>query len=85
MGKNDFNRKQCIKVFKKLGFEEKSSRRGSHDKFLAPERFLKNKQSNQPPFIMIPRSRNIHCQRAIIRELHNLGGDGLIKDFFENI
>ncbi len=85
MGKNDFNRKQCIRALKKLGFEEKSSRRGSHDKFVIPECFSKNKQSNQPSFIMIPRSRNIHCQRAIIRELHNLGGDELVKDFLENV
>ena len=85
MGKNDFNRRKCVKALKKLGFEEKSSRRGSHDKFVVPERFLKNKQSNQPPFIMIPRSRNLHCQHTIIRELYNFGGDELIKDFLKNI
>ena len=85
MGKNDFNRRQCIKALKKIGFEEKSSRRGNHDKFVAPKCFLKNKQPNQPPFIMISRNRNIHCQRAIIRELYNFGEDELVKDFLENI
>ena len=50
MGKNDFNRRQCIRALKKLGFEEKSSRRGSHDKFVVPKCFLKNRQSNQLPF-----------------------------------
>ena len=85
MGKNDFNRRQCIRALKRLGFEEKNSRRGNHDNFIVPARFLKNKQSNQPPFIMIPRNRNLHCQRAIIRELYNFGGDELVENFLKNI
>ena len=85
MGKNDFSKRRCVRALKKLGFKEKSSRRGSHDKFVVPERFLKNKQSSQPPFIMIPRNRNLHCQHAIVRELYNFGGDELVKSFLRGV
>ena len=78
-----FNRKQCIKALLKIGFFRKRTRRGSHDKYVPPEIYLKNRIHNQPPFIMVPRSRNLHCQREIVKELWNLGGDDLVSTFEE--
>ena len=86
MGRKDFNRKQCIKSFKKLGFVKRNVRkRGNHDKYIPPEKYLKNKRDDQPPFITVPRSRKIHCQLEILKELWALGGEDLVKEFLKNI
>lgn len=77
MGDLNFNRSQCIRALLKLGFAESPSRRGSHDKFLAPF------PNTNPPFIMIPRHRQLHCQRAILKELKTMGGDDLLKKFLD--
>ena len=84
MGRKDFNRKQCIKALIKLGFIKKNTRRGSHDKFTPPQTILDKRQPNQPPFIMVPRSRKIHCQLEILKEIWAFGGDELVKQF-ENL
>ncbi len=81
----NFNRKECIKSLKKLGFVKKNVRRGKHDKFFAPENLLKNKQENQPPFIMVPRARQLHCQLEILKEIWAFGGDELVNKFIDNI
>lgn len=82
MGKGGtFNRHACIKALKKIGFWRKKTRRGSHDKYVAPEQYLQDNNSRQPPFIMIPRSRVLHCQYEILKELKNLGGEELVKKF----
>jgi hypothetical protein len=85
MGKNDFNRKDCIRALKRLGFIYKISRHGKHDKYAPPAHLLEKKQPNQPPFIMIPRSREIHCQLEILKELWAFGGDELINKFLQYI
>jgi len=85
MSKADFNRKQCIKSLKKLGFIKKNTRRGKHDKFVAPSDLLESKQENQPPFIMVPRARKIHCQLEIRKEVWAFGGDELVKKFLDNM
>lgn len=85
MGKDDFNRNECIGALSKLGFKIKNKRRGDHDKFAAPEELLKNKKTNQPPFIMVPRSRQLHCQLEILKELWALGGDDLVEKFLKLI
>jgi len=85
MGRKDFKRKECIKALLKLGFEKSNKRRGNHDKFKAPTHLLKDRQANQPPFIMLPRSRKIHCQLEILKELWALGGEKLIDEFWEYI
>lgn len=85
MGRNDFNRKQCLRALKKLGFERSVTRRGSHDKMNAPLYMAQQKQLNQPPFIMVPRSRKLHCQREILKEIHVLGGDELVEEFLKYI
>ncbi|OGF22691.1 hypothetical protein A2Y83_03130 [Candidatus Falkowbacteria bacterium RBG_13_39_14] len=76
MGLN-FNRRQCVKALKKLEFQKLESRRGKHDKFIPPASL---KHSN-PPFIMIPRHNNIHCQNEIVKELAAMGGEELVKKF----
>ncbi|MBU2542653.1 hypothetical protein KJ785_03780 [Patescibacteria group bacterium] len=85
MGRNDFSRKQCIRSLLKLGFAESNKRRGNHDKFTAPDNIIKNKQPNQPPFIMVPRSRKLHCQLEILKEIWAFGGDGLVEEFLDNL
>jgi len=85
MGKNDFNRRQCIKGLKKIGFVKKNSRRGKHDKFIPPEDLLINKREGQPSFIMVPRGKNLHCQLEILKELWAFGGDNLVSDFLKYI
>ncbi|MCG2697597.1 hypothetical protein L6307_00655 [Candidatus Parcubacteria bacterium] len=84
MGKLEvFKRNRCILALIKLGFTRKKTRRGMHDKYVPPQKYLEIKIENQPPFIMIPRSRNLHCQPEIVKELRNLGGDELVKKFEE--
>lgn len=85
MGKLDFNRDQCIKALMKIGFRNGNNRRGNHDKFLMPEYLERNRNPSQPPFIVVPRSRQSHCQFAIIKELKNLGGEELADKFLKNI
>jgi len=85
MGKNDFKRNECIKALNRLGFKIKNKRRGPHDKFTAPEKYLENKQPHQPPFIMVPKARKIHCQLEILKELWALGGDKLVEEFLKLI
>lgn len=80
---DSFKRNQCISALIKLGFIEKSARRGSHDKFVPPAKYLENRKNNQPPFIMVPRSRVLHCQDEIVKELRSLGGDDLVLKFEE--
>ena len=81
MGVNNFNRKQCVKALQKLGFVLLKNRKGNHDKFIPPE----NLKPCNPPFIMIPRHKNLHCQNAIIKELQAMGGEDLVKNFRETL
>ena len=78
-----FKRNRCISALIKLGFTQKKTRRGSHDKYVPPKEYLKNKRDDQPPFIMVPRSRDLHCQDEIVKELRSLGGDELVRQFEE--
>ena len=82
MGRNDFNRKQCIRSLLKLSFVESNKRRGNHDKFTAPDNIIKNKRPN---FIMVPRSRKLHCQLEILKEIRAFGGDSLVEEFLDNL
>ena len=86
MGKLEtFKRNRCILAFIKLGFSKKNTRRGKYDKYVPPAKYLKKRKNNQPPFIMIPRSRVLHCQDEIVKELRSLGGEELVKQFEENL
>jgi len=84
MGKLEtFKRNRCIAALLKLGFTRKHTRRGGHDKYVPPAHYLESRINNQPPFVMVPRSRVLHCQEEIVKELHNLGGVDLVKKFEE--
>lgn len=85
MGEHDFNRKECIKALIKLGFTYGTFRRGKHDKYTPPKDLLEKRQPNQPPFIMIPRSKQIHCQLEILKELWAFGGEDLVNKFLNYI
>ena len=74
MGEWNFNRKQCIRSLMKIGFTVANKRSGKHDKFKAP-------MECNPPFIMIPRHKDLHCQNAIIEELKKMGGEKMIDNF----
>lgn len=74
-----FNRKQCVRSLCKIGFYRSGSRRGNHDKFISPI------ENSNPPFIMVPRHNNIHCQNKILRQLKMMGGDELVDKFVENL
>ena len=75
MGENTFNRRQCVRALKKLGFFLDNKRSGKHDKYKAPP------QNTNPSFIMIPRHNEIHCQDEIIKELEKMGGKELVEKF----
>jgi hypothetical protein len=79
MGLDNFNRKQCIRALKKLGFYLDNGRSGMHDKFCFPENC--SVSSGCRPFIMIPRHNELRLQRQIIQELKNIGGDQLVDAF----
>lgn len=74
-----FNRKQCVHSLCKLGFYKSRSGRGNHDKFISP---IKN---SNPPFIMVPRHNNIHCQNKILQQLKMMGGSELVDNFIKNL
>lgn len=79
MGGWNFNRNECIRALKKLGFVYKNSRHGHHDKFLSPI------PGAVPPFIMIPRHRVLHCQNAVVKELRKMGGEEMVEKFKANL
>ncbi len=73
------NRRQCLRALKKLGFLLANNRSGKHDKLLPPHSL----QHHNPPFIMLPRHRELHCQNAILDELKKMGGDKMVEDFLK--
>lgn len=75
MGENNFNRRQCVRALIKLGFILDNKRSGKHDKYKAPFANV------DPPFIMVPRHNEIHCQDEIIKELGKMGGSELVEKF----
>ena len=79
MGEYDFNYKQCVRALNKLGFSLATKRNGNHDKFNSPF------QNSNPPFIMVPRHRQLHCQRAILKELKQMGGEELAQKFLKHL
>lgn len=75
MGENTFNRRQCVRALIKLGFILDNKRAGKHDKYRA---YFVNAS---PPFIMVPRHNEIHCQDEIVKELERMGGQELVLKF----
>ena len=81
MGEANFNRRQCIRALAKLGFYLDNKRSGRHDKYRPPPEIQKNVKPPQPPFIMVPRHNDLHCQTEIMTELMNMGGENLLNEF----
>ncbi len=83
MGEANFNRKQCIRALKKLGFFLVTKRRGKHDKFSPPNMVSQRLSGTMPRFIMIPRHNELHVQNEILSELRAMGGEELVEKFKE--
>lgn len=81
MSIKDFSSLECIRALVKLGFVLKKVRRGSHHKYEPPEDILKKIPFDRPHFVMVPKHRAIHCQDEIVKELENMGGEELVKQF----
>ncbi len=85
MGELNFNTRQYVRTFKRLGFVLGNKRLGRHDKFFPPKIIADKLIGIQPRFIMIPRHANLHCQSEIISKLRAVGGDKLVRMFKENL
>lgn len=79
MGELNFNKRQCVKALKKLGFCLNNDRRRIHDKYAFPSDYMIPAGSR--PFIMIPRHNELKLQHKIIKELKSVGGDELVNKF----
>ena len=81
MGLHDFRYLECRRALRKLGFWLDTSRRGRHDKYVAPDFLKRTLSPGAPEFITVPRHRELHCQMEIVRELGRIGGDDLVQRF----
>lgn len=81
MGEFNFNRKQCIRALKRLGFTLSNKRFGKHDKFEPPSTITPRNPEQR--YIMVPRHRELRCQPEIVKELRAMGGDELVEQFKE--
>ncbi len=81
MGETNFNKRQCVRALRKLGFYENSRRGGIHDKWFPPQEIASTLQPQQPHFIMVPRHNELHVQREILKELEAMGGRELVEKF----
>lgn len=79
MGELNFNKRQCVRALKKLGFCLDNDRRGTHDKYAFPSGYTI--PAGFRPFIMIPRHNELKLQHKIIKELKSVGGDELVEKF----
>ena len=79
MGDCNFNKRQCIRALKGLGFYLSNDRRGDHDKYNFPSGYTI--PAGYRPFIMIPRHSELRLQHKIINELKVVGGDELVEKF----
>lgn len=81
MGEKSFNRKDCIRALKRLGFVLRNRRHGSHDKYCPPDALATKLLGMQPRFIMVPRHNELRCQTEILAELKAMGSDDLVAEF----
>lgn len=81
MGDFNFNKRQCLRALKKLGFTEGGKRRGNHDKYYPPRHIAEKFRSDQAHFIMIPRHNELHIQHEIVKEIEVMGGIELVEQF----
>lgn len=85
MGDGNFNRKQCLRALRALGFTLSNKRSGSHDKLVPPPDYVDAIPVGQPRFIMVPRHRELHCQQEILSELRGIGGEALLNAFKDRL
>lgn len=85
MGENNFNRKQCVHSLEKIGFCLGNKRRGRHDKYNAPQKYLNNLPLIACPFVMVPRHNELKLQEKIIKEIRLIGGQELVENFLRNL
>ncbi len=85
MGETNFDRRRCIRALGKLGFYLDNKRSGGHDKYRPPLEIQKNIKPPQPPFIMVPRHNDLHCQAEILAELGRMGGEALLEAFKKHL
>lgn len=81
MTEANFNKRQCIRALRKLGFYENSKRGRLHDKWFPPLDLSRNIHPGQPHFIMVPRHNELHIQWEILKELEAMGGRELVERF----
>ena len=79
MGELNFNKRQCVRALKKLGFCLNNDRRGTHDKYTFPNGYTIPEGFR--PFIMIPRHNELKLQYKIVKEIKSIGGDDLVEKF----
>ena len=84
MENTNFSKEECFRALFKIGFikESQPARRSPYDKYLVPPEY---KQEMRRPFIMIPHGRKLRCQRAILKELKEFGGEELVTKFIANL
>ncbi len=85
MGEWNFDRKQCIRALLRLGFVANNKRHGQHDKFDVPIDFRDKLSSGVPPFIMIPRHKELRLQNKIVKEIEIIGGVELVEKFRQSL
>lgn len=81
MGETNFNKRQCVRALRKLGFNENSKRGGLHEKWLPPQDLASKLQPRQARFVMIPRHNELRVQREILKGLEAMGGRELVERF----
>ena len=82
MSNKVFNKRQCLKALRKIGFHKPvNQRRGNHDKYLVPDHLKRNNYK----FIMIPRHNKLIIQNEIKKELKKIGGKKLLSEFIDNL
>lgn len=80
----NFNKRQCIRALKRLGFVEKSKRK-KHFKFYPPGNIAQKITPGLPQFIMVPNHRELKVQKLIVQELREMGSEELVKKFLDNL
>lgn len=81
MGETNFNKRQCIRALKKIGFYESTKRGSLHEKWYPPQDITDRLSPQQPHFITIPRHNELRVQRELLKELKAMGGDELVEQF----
>jgi hypothetical protein len=85
MGETNFNKRQCMRALRKIGFYESTKRGSLHEKWFPPQDIADKLQPQQAHFIMIPRHNELRIQREILKELEAMGGKELVEKFKKHL